>query len=113
MPGPSTSPLDVAMGTSVIPYKRRLRIGALTAIGILCGFMLLTLGLSPVDTVTKKVFLALTAVAIGALGLVAVRRNPVAPCPSCKAELYWVITAAQRAGKRLSSCPNCGHAVDV
>jgi hypothetical protein len=112
--GPSTFSLYVAMTTpQQIHYKRRLRKGLLYAIGLMFAFALLTQGLDPIDTTAKRVFLASTAVVIGALGLLAVRRYPIAPCPFCRSELYEMIMAAQRTNQRLQSCPKCGNAVDV
>lgn len=82
-------------------------------IAALAGILVATLALSPIETPTRGAVLGAIVVIIGGLALIAVRRSPVVPCPSCKVELASVIKAALRARRVHAVCPYCGSNVEV
>jgi hypothetical protein len=80
---------------------------------VLTALLLLTIALNPIDTLAKNLSIVVAAVLSGTVGLVAVRKWHIAPCPYCNAELYAAIKAALRRRSQLRHCPRCGNSVEV
>jgi hypothetical protein len=96
-----------------ISYKRNALRALLWWIAGLGAFGLLTVALDPIETLAKQVTLASVAIVLGGLALVALRRHPIAPCPSCKMELFTAIKAARRSSSTTVRCRHCGMTMHV
>jgi len=95
------------------PYERRYLIRLVCWLATLVLIYLVGLAASPLNTATRQAVFAGAAVILCGANIVLGRLRPIAPCPSCRLELFRAFTAARRAGADKIQCPRCGAHAQV
>ncbi len=101
------------MTTLRVIYQRRMLQGLLWALPMFAVIAILCVTLSPVDTLSDQLIVGMATVLFGTVGVIAVRRFRVLPCPHCRVELRAALVAALRGKRRSLNCPNCGKTLQV